>query len=136
MKLGSKMQLSPASSTGTGSSGERVLQPMCLVKQLEIPVQEASGLASISIAPRTSLTKELGKYMKPAGLKDGSGQQVQAVFPILASGVNLLTAAVSRPVFAKILPKVEAHTSVGQSLSGTNQHPAFIRYVPWIQVAN
>ena len=118
------MQLSPVLNTGSAASSDRVLRPMCFVKQLEIPGQGLPGTAAVSIAtPRTNLTKELEKYSKPAAVEDAAAQPIQttAVFPILASGINLLTAAVNRPVLPKILPKVEPLTPADLSLSGINE---------------
>lgn len=54
------------SATPSTSSSDRVLRPMCFVKQLDLPGQYSPGAGSVSYAtPRTNLSKELEKYSKP-----------------------------------------------------------------------
>lgn len=53
------------SSASGSSSSDRVLRPMCFVKQLDIPSQYAAPGTSSYATPRTNLAKELEKYSKP-----------------------------------------------------------------------
>lgn len=54
---------SPNVSQSAGS--DRVLRPMCFVKQLELPSEYSSGTGVSYATPRTNLAKELEKYSKP-----------------------------------------------------------------------
>ncbi|XP_076329738.1 uncharacterized protein LOC143235445 isoform X4 [Tachypleus tridentatus] len=59
-KSTSSKPIQPSSST---ASSDRVLRPMCYVKQLEIPENKYTGYVATS-TPRANLPKELGKYNK------------------------------------------------------------------------
>ena len=50
---------------GPQMASDRVLRPMCFVKQLDIPGQYTSGQSASYATPRTNLAKELEKYSKP-----------------------------------------------------------------------
>lgn len=51
-------------SSAANLSSERVLRPMCFVKQLEVQEYKFPGFVSAQ-TPRTNLAKELEKYSKP-----------------------------------------------------------------------
>ena len=62
----SKSSTITSSVIGSQSAGsDRVLRPMCFVKQLELPSEYSSGAAVSYATPRTNLAKELEKYSKP-----------------------------------------------------------------------
>lgn len=56
----------PTSQTigGPQMASDRVLRPMCFVKQLDLPGQYTSGQSASYATPRTNLAKELEKYSK------------------------------------------------------------------------
>ncbi len=69
---------SPSSTIGSPSmTSDRVLRPMCFVKQLDLPGQYTSGQSSSYATPRTNLAKELEKYSKP---------QISIDYPFSPSG--------------------------------------------------
>ncbi|XP_077568968.1 myelin transcription factor 1-like isoform X5 [Stigmatopora nigra] len=57
------VQLQAAVSEPTSNS-DRVLRPMCFVKQLEIPQYGNYGPSAVTTTPRANLAKELEKYSK------------------------------------------------------------------------
>lgn len=59
------LNVSPPGGAGQQSATDRVLRPMCFVKQLELPGQYSPGQSTSYATPRTNLAKELEKYSKP-----------------------------------------------------------------------
>uniref|UniRef100_A0A3Q3KC77 Myelin transcription factor 1 domain-containing protein n=1 Tax=Monopterus albus TaxID=43700 RepID=A0A3Q3KC77_MONAL len=54
----------PASTSEPSSNSDRVLRPMCFVKQLEIPQYGSYRPNTVTTTPRANLAKELEKYSK------------------------------------------------------------------------
>ncbi|CAG2169751.1 unnamed protein product, partial [Oppiella nova] len=75
------------------TTSDRVLRPMCFVKQLDLPGKYNSGQSASYATPRTNLAKELEKYSKP---------QTEAEYPLSSAGVPPNTGApYCRPLMAK-----------------------------------
>uniref|UniRef100_A0A8B9IVN4 Myelin transcription factor 1 n=1 Tax=Amazona collaria TaxID=241587 RepID=A0A8B9IVN4_9PSIT len=59
-----KQQTQPGDPSKTSSNSDRILRPMCFVKQLEIPQYGSYRPNMVPATPRANLAKELEKYSK------------------------------------------------------------------------
>ncbi|NXD99018.1 MYT1 factor, partial [Chaetorhynchus papuensis] len=59
-----KQQTQPGDPAKTSSNSDRILRPMCFVKQLEIPQYGSYRPNMVPATPRANLAKELEKYSK------------------------------------------------------------------------
>lgn len=85
----------PSPSSGSLSVGsDRVLRPMCFVKQLDLPGQYSPGSSVSYATPRTNLAKELEKYSKP---------QHHSEYQYAAAPVNPVPSSYHRPIAPKKL---------------------------------
>lgn len=73
-------------------SSDRVLRPMCFVKQLDLPGQYSSGQSASYATPRTNLAKELEKYSKP---------QLNTDCQYSNAGISSTNTTYCRPLMAK-----------------------------------
>ena len=79
-------------------TSDRVLRPMCFVKQLDLPGQYTSGQVASYATPRTNLAKELEKYSKPQGPEFPLGPQPVVTSPTPQYGRPLI------PKATKLMP--------------------------------
>ncbi|CAG2120710.1 unnamed protein product, partial [Medioppia subpectinata] len=78
------------------TTSDRVLRPMCFVKQLDLPGKYNSGQTASYATPRTNLAKELEKYSKP---------QSEADYPLGGGGGGPVAANTGAPYCRPILAK-------------------------------
>ncbi|KAA0707220.1 Myelin transcription factor 1 [Triplophysa tibetana] len=103
----SQPQTSISDPSTVGSNSDRVLRPMCFVKQLEIPQYGSYRPNSMPATPRANLAKELEKYSKVSF--------DYASFDVQVFGKPML--APKMPT-SETLPKAFKPSSPSHSLSG------------------
>uniref|UniRef100_A0AAY5F2E2 Myelin transcription factor 1 domain-containing protein n=1 Tax=Electrophorus electricus TaxID=8005 RepID=A0AAY5F2E2_ELEEL len=97
-------QASVSEQTVGGSNSDRVLRPMCFVKQLEIPQYGSYRPNVVPATPRANLAKELEKYSKVSF--------DYASFDVQVFGKRMLAPKMPTNIF------LDSYVSMFQSLSG------------------
>ncbi|XP_054165321.1 myelin transcription factor 1-like protein isoform X2 [Oppia nitens] len=95
--------VSPAICAPVMTTSDRVLRPMCFVKQLDIPAGKYNSGQSASYAtPRTNLAKELEKYSKPQSESEYPMTANMTATSVQQSQQQQQQQQYCRPILAKI----------------------------------